>query len=241
MSGVVQIIIDRTTPMVIEGTYVFDRADGGTLVAPSGVAFPAIPTAGEWFWRSDESRLYRRNDLNTAWEAATSTVTGHNTTHISTGSDVIPIAVANGASGLMSGADKAKLDAYPTQVPDDTLVFGASSVGTTVTSRYLVSGYTPNTAPIVSQAIRSSRVGTLSNMRVRHNLTGTGGAIIYTLRVNGVDTALTVSAGAGTVGGEDTAHSVIISASDLLEIRVTKAAGIALSPQDITVTIEFNG
>lgn len=34
----------------------------------------------------------------------------HAASHVSTGSDTIPLAVANGASGLMSGTDKAKLD-----------------------------------------------------------------------------------------------------------------------------------
>lgn len=38
------------------------------------------------------------------------TPTAHATSHISTGSDAIPIAVAGGASGLLSGADKTKLD-----------------------------------------------------------------------------------------------------------------------------------
>jgi len=69
--GVVQVIIDRTTSMIIEGTYEFDRTDGGTLVAPSGSSFPGTPIAGEWFWRSDENKLYRRNDTNTTWDEVT--------------------------------------------------------------------------------------------------------------------------------------------------------------------------
>ena len=71
---IVQVIIDRTTSMVIEGTYEFDRADGGTLVAPSGAAFPSSPTAGEWFWRTDEAKLYRRNSDNSGWDVATAAV-----------------------------------------------------------------------------------------------------------------------------------------------------------------------
>ena len=67
--GIVQVIIDRTTSMVIEGSYYFDRADGGTLIAPSGASFPSPTTAGEWFWRTDTNTLYRRNDANTGWNA----------------------------------------------------------------------------------------------------------------------------------------------------------------------------
>lgn len=65
--SIVQVIIDRTTSMVIEGIYQFDRPDGGTLVAPSGTSFPSTPVAGEWFWRSDTNTLYRRDNTNTSW------------------------------------------------------------------------------------------------------------------------------------------------------------------------------
>jgi hypothetical protein len=67
--GIVQVIIDRTTSMNIEGTYQFDRVEGGTLVAPSGESYPGTPVAGEWFWRIDQGQLYRRNNTNTAWDA----------------------------------------------------------------------------------------------------------------------------------------------------------------------------
>ena len=72
--GLVQVIIDRTTSMVIQGVYEFDRVDGGILVAPSGTSFPLSPVAGEWFWRTDLTALYRRNDANSAWEAVSATV-----------------------------------------------------------------------------------------------------------------------------------------------------------------------
>lgn len=65
---IVQVIIDRTTSMVIEGVYQFDRSQGGTLVAPSATSFPVSPVPGEWLWRTDLQVLYRRNDANTAWE-----------------------------------------------------------------------------------------------------------------------------------------------------------------------------
>lgn len=64
------VIIDRTTSMIIEGTYQFDRNDGGVLVVPAGSSFPVTPVAGEFFWRTDTSILYRRNDGDTAWEPA---------------------------------------------------------------------------------------------------------------------------------------------------------------------------
>lgn len=81
----VQVIIDRTTSMAIEGVYDFQRGDGGTLIAPAGSSFPGTPVAGEWFWRTDESKLYRRNDTNSTWVAVVSAVVAHAATHKSGG------------------------------------------------------------------------------------------------------------------------------------------------------------
>ena len=65
--GIVQVIIDRTTSMNIEGVYLFDRPEGGTLIAPSGNSFPPAPVAGEWLWLTTTNVLYRRDDSNTTW------------------------------------------------------------------------------------------------------------------------------------------------------------------------------
>lgn len=49
----------------------FDRSAGGAVVGSSGSSFPAVPIAGEWFWRTDLQSLFRRNDSNTAWHQIT--------------------------------------------------------------------------------------------------------------------------------------------------------------------------
>ena len=74
--GLVQVIIDRTTSMNIEGTYAFMRPEGGTLIAPSGASFPSVPSAGEWYWRTDQSVLYRRDDNNLNWVALQASLGG---------------------------------------------------------------------------------------------------------------------------------------------------------------------
>jgi len=106
--GIVQIIIDKSTSIIVEGTYTFDRDNNGTLIAPSGTSFPVTPEAREWFWRSDESKLYRRNDGNTAWEAATSAVVAHKASHENNGSDEINVA---GLSGELADAQIPKAHA----------------------------------------------------------------------------------------------------------------------------------
>ena len=73
----VQVIIDDSTDKVITGTYEFDRGQGGVFVGSADSAFPASPQAGEWFWRTDESKLYRRNDSNSAWDAVAASMVAH--------------------------------------------------------------------------------------------------------------------------------------------------------------------
>lgn len=70
--SIIQVIIDDSTNKVITGTHEFDRSGGGVLLIPSGTSFPGSPVAKELFWRSDEVKLYRRDDGNTAWEAFSS-------------------------------------------------------------------------------------------------------------------------------------------------------------------------
>lgn len=66
--GIVQIIIDDSTDKTLTGQFTFDRDNGGVLLLPGGTSFPSTPIAGEYFVRTDELKLYRRNDGDTAWE-----------------------------------------------------------------------------------------------------------------------------------------------------------------------------
>lgn len=150
------------------------------------------------------------------------------------------------AVGVAVSFNQVQLDlqSFSTKTPvlaaDDTFVFAAGGLGLSTTPRYLSFGSTPRNAPSSPVTLRASRAGTFSNFRVMHNLTGTGGDITYTLRVNGVDSALSVTLTAGTANGADLVHSVVVSQNDMLDLRVSKAAAIEYSPSDITATLEFN-
>lgn len=96
MHGYVQVIIDDSTSKIITGTHEYDRDNGGTLIVPSGTSFPGTPEAKELFWRTDENKLYRRNDGNSAWEAAEGTLVAHADTHEDGGSDEISVAGLSG-------------------------------------------------------------------------------------------------------------------------------------------------
>ena len=91
----------------------FYRGDGTWAVPPESTSID---------WGDIAGTLADQTDLNAALSAITDDVTDlssglagkaaamHATEHITGGSDIIPGAVASGASGLMSGVDKAKLD-----------------------------------------------------------------------------------------------------------------------------------
>jgi len=120
------------------------------------------------------------------------------------------------------------------------LLWGNSSVSSTTTTRYLTPGYTDAQAPTSAIQIRAPRTGTLRRMYVVHNAVGgNGNAIVYTLRVASVASALTVSAAANSTGGSDTTNSVAVTAGDLLDLEVTKASSVGSSPTDITVMLEY--
>jgi hypothetical protein len=96
----IQIIIDDSTSKIITGTYEFDRANGGTLLVPSGSSFPGTSAAKELFWRTDEAKLYRRDDANSTWVAVVSAIAAHATTHQPGGSDAMAVDAAAGTGSL---------------------------------------------------------------------------------------------------------------------------------------------
>ena len=101
-------------------------------------------------------------------------------------------------------------------------------------------GYSDNGAETGPTELRLIRAGTLKTMRVRHTTAGVGAAnLTYTLLINGTPTALSVTMAANTQDGSDLVNTVAVSAGDLATMRVTKAASISSSPDNLTVTVEY--
>ena len=120
------------------------------------------------------------------------------------------------------------------------LLWGADSVGSTTTARFLFPGFSDGLAQTVAPQFRSTRAATLQNLRVHHRAgAGNGNNIVYTVRVNGVASTLTATLASTAVDGTDLVNTVAVVAGDLLDITVTKAIDIAASPSDITATLEF--
>ena len=117
--------------------------------------------------------------------------------------------------------------------------WGANSVSSTTTNRYLYPWYDDSLASIAGNLIDyiCPVNCTIDKMYVSHNTPGgNGNNIIYTVRKNGVATALTVTIPSTSLSGSDLVDSIIIAAGDLLDIEVTKPLSIGSSPMNIVVT-----
>jgi len=122
-----------------------------------------------------------------------------------------------------------------------TMVFGAGSVGSSTTSKYLFPSYSDSPAQTAAVQMAVPRAGTMRKLNVRHNKpAGNGNPIVYTVRKNGVPTALTVSLASTSNAGSDLVNEVGFAEQDLVDVIVTKAAGVAGIVEDIVATAEYD-
>ena len=122
------------------------------------------------------------------------------------------------------------------------LIWGNSSVAATTATRYLEPGYETATAPLVAAIvqIRAPFAGTLRNLFIRQNgPAGNGNLIVYTVRVNGAVTLLSVSIASTTANGSDIVDTVAVAQGDLIDIEVTKAIAVGTTPARITASLEI--
>jgi hypothetical protein len=164
-------------------------------------------------------------------------VHGHGAQPIGAGTDH---AVATALlAGFMSALDKAKLDGIAAGAGPAFLHWGSNSVSATTTTRYMPPGYDSALASLTAIQYRVPAACTIRNLRVRHNvLNGNGSPIVYTVRKNGVVTALTASLASTSSDASDLVNTVSFAAGDLLDIEVTKAASVGTSPNDVTAIVE---
>lgn len=121
------------------------------------------------------------------------------------------------------------------------LSWGAGNIAATTTTRFLWPGYESELAQTAAVQLRMVRPGTVRNLRIRHNTpAGNGNAIVYTVRVNGVATAIAVSLASTAVDGSDLVDAVRVAAGDLVDIRVTKALGIGSGTLSASATLAFD-
>ncbi len=120
------------------------------------------------------------------------------------------------------------------------ILFGANSVGTSTTDRFLYPGNAERLAQTTAVQYRATRAGTIRNLRVRHNITSTDTDVVtYTVRKNGAAQTLLVALAGNVADGSDLVNSFTVAAGDLIDIIVTKTANVAPSPRDVIATFEF--
>ena len=131
---------------------------------------------------------------------------------------------------------------FPPGAQSSVLTFGSDSIGAGADTRFLPPGFDDATAPTASEAqYVVPRAGTLQNMYVRHNAAnGNGNSVNYTIRINGVATAFTLSLASGAVGqASDLVTTVAVAAGDLIDVTAVKALAIGSGNQDSIVSVEL--
>jgi hypothetical protein len=120
------------------------------------------------------------------------------------------------------------------------LLFGANSVGASTTTRYLYPSYDDRLAQTIAVQFTAPFAGTLSALYMRQNVpSGNGNSIVYTVRVNGVPTLLAVALASTGTTGSNLVNAVAVAQGDVIDIEVTKAAGVASSPSDIAGSLKL--
>jgi hypothetical protein len=131
----------------------------------------------------------------------------------------------------------------PSLVAGSAIVnWGNNSVGATTTTRYMEPWFDDTLAPTSPTQWFPPRPGTATNARMRHNVpAGNGEPIVYTLRKNGVGTALSISLPSTTSDSAIDADAIALLTTDFWDIEVTKAASVGTSPTNIIWTMEYRG
>jgi hypothetical protein len=128
--------------------------------------------------------------------------------------------------------------------PDNAaqVVWACNNIGPGADNRVMPVGYDNgliSTAPI--RGYMAPRAGTFRNLFVRYNAAaGNGSPAVFTLRVNGVATSLSVSRATGTIGSaSNLVNTVAVAQGDLIEMTVGKGASIANGILEVFVSAEF--
>lgn len=122
----------------------------------------------------------------------------------------------------------------------DGYVFGAGTLGTTNTERFLPPGNISGLAPATAQDIPLPYGRTFSKISFRSNQvgTGTGAVVTATMRVNGSNSSLSVSFDPATASGSTTISPIYVAAGSYFGISITKTGTHTLSPNDFYVTVQ---
>lgn len=119
-------------------------------------------------------------------------------------------------------------------------VWGANLVLATTVDRFLFPSYNDANAMTTVIRVQLPRAGTLKSVTVSQTLgNGNGSDIVYTVRLDQVATALTVTLASTLSGSVRFAVDVAFAQDQEIDIIVEKAVSIGTSPSDISAVLEY--
>jgi hypothetical protein len=118
--------------------------------------------------------------------------------------------------------------------------WGDASIASTTATRYLTPGYDSGTAPTSPVSYRVPRGGVMQNLYIQcGTANGNGNNVVYSVRVNSIASALSLTLASNIVTGSNQTNRVSVNKGDLIDIVVTKAASIGTSPSDVMASLEI--
>lgn len=185
------------------------------------------------------------NSLGFVFDAALVAVDveAHGSRHGGAGLDAIADATV-AVAGLVTAADKTKLDGLGSGASQITLNFGCSNMSAGADTRFINSmgGFDDGgVAELTDHPTPVPRAFTALNFFVRHNAgPGSANTIVYALTKNGAATALTVTLAANAVAqASDLTHTVSYAQGDTISVRGVKAASITSGLVDVTGSVQM--
>ncbi len=177
----------------------------------------------------------------------TSPFVGADTTHTvaAAAGDLVSVRATMSAVATVSAGDVLVSVGCASAGPKSVLQWQCSGGSPSLSARFLFpySGV-PVAAAVSERRILVPRAGTLRNLRARALTPVAGsGTITYTVRVNGVSSALacTVSKASSPHEGSDTSNSVSVAAHDRVSLQIQYSSITAPNPTTILVSAEFEG
>lgn len=125
----------------------------------------------------------------------------------------------------------------------DVIAFGGATTTTVATAVFFAPGFlTLPTAAEIQMPV--TRPGTIRNLFLRIQGAGTDTQnVVYTVRKNGVDTALTVTVAndaAAPTSASDTTHSFTVVVGDLISLSVVKGGVVTAGQTNVVATMELS-
>lgn len=116
------------------------------------------------------------------------------------------------------------------------LQFGNSATPNGSGTTYLRPSYRDSASDSTEVKIQVPADGVLRNLYAQARVAPSGGSLVYTVRKNGADTALTCTMAAAATQANDATHEVTVAAGDVISIKCVSTASTGATHPFATVS-----